>query len=114
VISDQRKWLTDARHHLEILHEHLSANSLDDQLVLDAAALRLTAAIDSVSRIPGEVRSGVIPESRWRAIKGMRNWIAHAYGFIDPSVLRRTLNYDVVELERYVRELLDAVATSGS
>lgn len=98
--------LADALGHLDVLKLHLASNGRDDQLVLDAAALRLSAAIECVALVSEERRTGVIDERSWRTIKSMRNRIAHAYEFMDPAVLRATFDSDVAGFERDVRRML--------
>jgi uncharacterized protein with HEPN domain len=98
--------LQDALAHLDVLRLHLGAADHDDQLVLDAAALRLSAAIESVALVSEERRRDVIDDRSWRTIKSMRNRIAHAYGFMDPAVLRTTFDRDVAGFERDVRRML--------
>lgn len=102
---DDAGWLDDAEAHLRVLREHLAAGVRDDQLVLDAAALRLSAVIDSVARVDDARRRAVIDDVSWRAIVGTRNRIAHGYGFIDPVVLRGVLETDLDELATYLAAL---------
>lgn len=101
-----RELLVDAARHREVLRQHLDRNDVDDQLVLDAAALRLSAAIDRVASIAESLRRRTISDQQWRAIRGMRNRMAHAYGFMDPAVLWSTLVADVAQFEADVHELI--------
>jgi uncharacterized protein with HEPN domain len=103
-----RDWIEDAASHLDILENHLRS-SADSGLVLDAAAMRLSAAIDSVAQVTDSVRSGVIPDSQWRRIKGTRNRIAHEYGFVDRDVLRAILQKDVAAFAGQVAQLRSAI-----
>ena len=105
-----RARLQDAAEHLVVMHQHLAETGADDQLVIDAAALRLSAAIDSVASVPDTLRQKVITDDSWRAIKGMRNRIAHAYAFFDPAVLRSTLDRDVTGFEADVHRLIALTA----
>ncbi|HEU4808775.1 MAG TPA: HepT-like ribonuclease domain-containing protein [Homoserinimonas sp.] len=102
-----RQELLEAVRHLEVVRGHLAQSTADDQLVLDAAALRLSAAIDSVSRVPDELRRQVLEDSAWRAIEGMRNRLVDAYSFIDAAVMRTALARDIKKLEADIRLLLD-------
>lgn len=103
-----RDWVEDAASHLEIVRTHLLA-SADSQLVLDAAAMRLSAAIDSIAHVSESVRATVIADPLWRRIKGTRNRIAHEYGFVDRDVLRTILERDVATFAAQVAQLRDAV-----
>ncbi|MGB3909911.1 MAG: HepT-like ribonuclease domain-containing protein [Pseudolysinimonas sp.] len=102
-----RDWIADAASHLEIVAAHLQATA-DSQLVLDAAALRLSAAIDSVAHVSEPLRASVIPDPLWRRIKGTRNRIAHEYGFVDRDVLRTILEKDVAAFAAQVAQLRTA------
>ncbi|RFA10023.1 hypothetical protein B7R54_13020 [Subtercola boreus] len=104
-----RECLQDALDHLTVLQAHLAESDRDDQMVMDAAALRLSAAIDSVALVSEETRKGAIDGSSWRLIKSMRNRIVHAYGFMDPAVLRATFDDDIGGFERDVRRLLETL-----
>jgi uncharacterized protein with HEPN domain len=107
VTRTEAEFLADAAQHLQVLKQHLSITGVDDQLVLDAAALRLSAAIESISNVSDTLRSKGIPEHEWRAIRGMRNRIAHAYGFMDPAALRKTLRADVAKFEADIHKLIE-------
>jgi uncharacterized protein with HEPN domain len=109
VKHSSREWLLDALQHLSILRRYLDSSSADEGMLLDAAALRLSSAIESVSHIPEGVRREVIPDELWRTIKGLRNRIAHAYGFTSPVKLRQTVIEDVADFEASVRRLLEQV-----
>ena len=102
-----RDWIEDAVSHLEIVRSHLHA-AADSQLVLDAAAMRLSAAIDSVAHVSEPVRAAVIPARLWRRIKSTRNRIAHEYGFVDRDVLRTILERDVAAFAAQVEQLRTA------
>jgi uncharacterized protein with HEPN domain len=104
VRRSDRDRIEDAAAHLELVTAHLQAVA-DSQLALDAAATRLSAAIDSVAHVSDPVRACVIPDPLWRRIKGTRNRIAHEYGFVDRNVLRAILEKDVAAFAAQVAEL---------
>jgi uncharacterized protein with HEPN domain len=97
--------LDDALTHLRVLHEHLMLTEAHDQVVLDAAALRLSASMECVGQVSDKLRTTVIDERTSRAVRGMRHRIAHAYAFVDPAVLRSTLKGDVAGFHDDVRRL---------
>lgn len=101
-----RKVIEEALEHLEVLHRHLSQRETDRQIVVDAAAMRLSAAIDSISKVSEELRQSVMSEQVWRDIKSMRNRIAHAYGAIDSSILDATFERDIEPFETDIRRML--------
>ncbi|WP_277207890.1 HepT-like ribonuclease domain-containing protein [Isoptericola croceus] len=90
-----RQHLDDAMTHLEALNAHASRSDVSDEIVVDACALRLSAAIDAVSQVPATIRAAHIDDAEWRAIRGMRNRIAHADAIVDPAVVRQSIAEDV-------------------
>ncbi len=67
--------LTDALQHLEALQDY-AARGLDDQLVVDAICMRLSAAIEVLAGLDSDVRDRLFGED-WPLMWGMRNRIAH-------------------------------------
>lgn len=102
-----KKVVEEALEHLDVLHRHPSQQDSDRQLVVDAAAMRLSAAIDSISRVSEELRQSVMSEQVWRDIKSMRNRIVHAYGAIHSSILDSTFERDVEPFEDDIRRMLN-------
>jgi uncharacterized protein with HEPN domain len=58
------------------------------QLVAEALLHRIGEA---VSRLPDEFTEGH-PDVAWRQMKGMRNVVAHQYGFVDYRIIWRALD----------------------
>ena len=102
----EQEWLLDALGHIDTLKRYIAGDNPDRELVLDAAALRLSAAIDSVARIPEVQRQSVMSDVLWREIKGVRNHIAHGYGFADRTELYNVIIDDVTEFESCIRVML--------
>lgn len=75
------------------------------QLIAEALLHRIGEA---VSRLP-ETLITAHPEVKWRMIKGMRNIVAHEYGFIDYRIvwraLQESLPRDVEAMERILDSL---------
>lgn len=42
----------------------------------------------------------------WKMIREMRNWLAHAYGEIDESILWETVTSEIPVLHRFCEEML--------
>lgn len=104
-----REHLGDALTHIDALTGHASRSDIDAEIVVDACALRLSAAIDAVSQVPNDLRSSHIDEPEWRTIRGMRNRIAHAYAIVDPAVVRQTIADDVAGFRESVSAMLASV-----
>lgn len=103
----EREWLLDALGHLDTLNRYVAGDNTDRELVLDAAPLRLSAAIDSVARIPEEQRQRVMSDALWREIKGVRNHIAHGYGYADRAAFYNVVIDDVADFESCIRTMLE-------
>lgn len=41
----------------------------------------------------------------WRQIRGMRNFVAHEYGNLDPDVVRYTANEGIAELKAFCEKM---------
>lgn len=102
-----RELLADAMDHLDMLHRHLERTDLDEQLVADAVALRLAAAIESVARISRERRDEAFGDE-WPLIWATRNRIAHGYAYIDLGMIAATIENDIPGFEATIRRLHDA------
>lgn len=103
---------TGALEHLQILAEHLTGRSLDDRLVLDAVCLRLSAAIEELSRLPADRRTILFGDD-WHAMWAVRNRIAHAYLRIDAGLLRRVVDDRVPALTRLLEAALAGKESAG-
>jgi uncharacterized protein with HEPN domain len=98
--------ITQAQLHLDSLTHHLSLDDPDPQQLLDGAALRLSAIIDCLNQLGSEIREEVISPGVWAAMKGLRNRLVHAYGFIDSEALLLTIVNRTPELAQYLDELM--------
>jgi uncharacterized protein with HEPN domain len=98
--------VSQAQQHLDSLIHHLSLDDPDPQLLLDGAALRLSAIIECLNQLSPEFREDVISPGVWSAMKGLRNRLAHAYGFIDSDALFQTITNRTPEIAQYLDALL--------
>lgn len=95
--------LEEALSHLQLAVEY-ATRDLDQQMVLDAASMRLAAGIDALFRLESHTRNDLFGQE-WKAMWGMRNRIAHGYLLVDSSIVRQTL---VVELPDLVERISQA------
>lgn len=93
----------DALDHLEILKRHLDRADIADEIVADAVSLRLSAAIEAVSETTAEFRDRIFGDD-WTMIWATRSRIAHGYAYIDLSVITATVEQDLPDFERKLRE----------
>ncbi len=90
---DPRDVLGEARTHLALMQRHASGD-LDDQLVIDAVCMRLSAGLETLARLDPAVRDRLFGDA-WPLMWGMRNRIAHGYLAVDAAIVRRTLEHDI-------------------
>lgn len=86
--------VAEALFHIEILENHQTLGSYEDDLVADAVNLRLSAAIEAISQATPEFRDRYFP-GQWHEMKALRNLISHGYLFIDNAVVKSTLERDL-------------------
>lgn len=71
---------------------------------------RLRLAVERLLEIVGEAAGGLSEEARagipfdWRAVRGLRNVIAHQYGAIDPDQLHRVVKARLPALVAAIRK----------
>ena len=88
--------LRDARTHFSLMYQHARGN-LDDQLVIDAVCMRLSAGVEALSGLDVASRDRLFGDA-WPLMWGMRNRIAHGYLLVDADIVRRTLEHDIPPL----------------
>ena len=79
MIDKDQRHVESALHHLDVLKSYLEQGTMDDPVLFDAV---------------------------WKAIWSTRNRIAHAYEYIDPQLIRSTVESDLVHYEDALRGLL--------
>lgn len=84
----------------------------DEMLRLAAEALTHRVG-EAVARLSADVQLDH-PEVPWRAIKGMRDLVAHDYGRIDHVVVWNALDRDFPQLSRRIREILTLIEARES
>ena len=84
--------LREAQTHFALMVQHARGN-LDDQLVIDAICMRLSAGVEALARLDTATRDRLFGDA-WPLMWGMRNRIAHGYLLVDTDIVRRTLEHD--------------------
>ena len=101
----------DALALFEIMQSH-AEQDLNDQLVIDAVCMRLSAGIEALAALdPTELQS--LFGADWSLMWGMRNRIAHGYLLVDPTIIRATLTHDVPSIMHRIRRALNTAAIDG-
>ena len=86
-----------------------SHTGVDDDLAalaFDALLYDLVVIGEAVNALPADVLDA-FPAVPWRAIVGMRNFLAHAYFDVDIDVIRATVDEPVALLVAACRSWLD-------
>lgn len=97
--------LRDALAHFEILQSQ-AKQDLEEQLVIDAVCMRLSAGIEALAALDPNVREEMFGEV-WPLMWGMRNRIAHGYLLVDTTIIRQTLIHDAPSIMSRIRLRVD-------
>lgn len=97
--------MTEALFHLRQARRY--RRSPVNDMTVDAMAMRLSAAIDTLSRLDSQLVTQLFGDD-WDLMRRMRNRIAHGYILIDPDVVCRTIDTDLPEIIADLEEWLDA------
>jgi len=94
----------DALTHLEMAQAY-GEQYLDDQLVIDAVCMRLSAAIETLAALD-QPKLDELFGADWPLMWGMRNRIAHGYLLVDADIIRETLRSDVPKIAERIRSAI--------
>ena len=75
------------------------------QVVTDAVALRLAAAVDVLTNLDAAMRDRVA-DGAWEQMRGMRNRIARGYASVSPAIVRATVDSELEPLIQRITHLL--------
>jgi uncharacterized protein with HEPN domain len=91
---------------IAVIRQHLARGGLSDGLVFDAVRVRLIEIGEAVKALPKELldREPSIP---WDQVAGMRDRLAHRYFDTSHAILQATVDHDLPELDRAVRNLTE-------
>lgn len=95
---------------LEATGDHDRHSFEADDVLVHAVLMHLVIIGESASQLPQEVLDAS-PEIPWTQIRGMRNFIAHAYFAVDLDLIWRTVIGDLAPLAASLHELLDNLET---
>jgi len=108
VTRREQQRLADITVAVTAIRQHLARGGLSDGLVFDAVRVRLTEVGEAVKALPRELldREPAIP---WDQVAGLRDHLAHRYFDTSHAILQATIDHDLPELERAIRNLTDHV-----
>jgi uncharacterized protein with HEPN domain len=81
-------------------------------MAVDAVAWNFSVMGEASANIPEEVRQRH-PQVPWRKMRAMRNFLAHVYFGISPSVVWRTATEDLAPTAELLRDLLAKEGLAG-
>ena len=96
--------LRDALAHFETMLAY-AEHDLDDQLVIDAICMRLSAGVEALATLEPNVRDQLFGID-WPLMWGMRNRIAHGYLLVDTAIVRQTLAQDIPKIIDRIQDRL--------
>lgn len=82
-----------------------SEDVFGDEMRFDAVLFDLQVIGEAIKKLPGDFRQRH-PQVAWRAIAGMRDFVAHAYFALDRDILWGAIQGDIPRLHEQVREIL--------
>lgn len=97
--------LREALAHLTPLRGYAQGD-LQDQLVLDAICMRLSASIEASARLGPHDLDRLFGDE-WSEMWGMRNRIAHGYLLVNTAIVRQTVDDDVPRIAAAITADLD-------
>ena len=96
--------LRDALAHFEIVLAY-AEHDLDDQIVIDAICMRLSAGVEALATLEPNVHDRLFGAD-WPLMWGMRNRIAHGYLLVDTAIVRQTLAQDIPKIIDRIQDRL--------
>ncbi|NNG37041.1 HepT-like ribonuclease domain-containing protein [Nakamurella aerolata] len=106
ILVDMLRFADEIDEYVVTLGEENFYTSRPTQLVAEALLHRLGEAVARLDRqVPRFIASH--PEIEWGKMKGMRNIVAHEYGFIDYRIVWRALTVALPRDVRAIRALLE-------
>ena len=99
------QWLNDVLVAIDAIGRHLQRGALSDPLVFDAVRVRLIEIGEAISHIDIRLLRQA-PEIEWRAIRDMRNHLAHNYFGTDELIIDEVVNQRLVPLAEAIKRIL--------
>ena len=115
IVEDALSQILDSIHNLEAWNESLTCvhdfhNTPEGFKTLAADCMLIEAIGESIKRIDERTNGQLLivrPEIPWKAVKGMRNHIAHGYFDINSEFVWDVIKNDLQPLKEAIQYLLD-------
>ena len=79
---------------------------IEDRAYFSAVSMCILQIGELANGLTEEFRIATKPEIPWSMIRGMRNWLAHAYTTMDESVIWETVQKDIPALLAFCDKML--------
>lgn len=103
--------LSEALHHFEYVDRYALLDLTSD-VVIDALALRLSAILDTLGRLPVGTLDDMFG-NLWPAMRGLRNRIAHGYLAVDREALHITIQDELPHVRSIIEHRLRQSTRGG-
>ena len=80
---------------------------ISDRAYYNAVSMSILQIGELANGLSEEFREKTKNDMPWGMIRGMRNWLAHAYSEADESILWETATNDIPSLAAFCERLLD-------
>jgi uncharacterized protein with HEPN domain len=107
--EDARQHLRDILESILLIEQFVAGMSFSDylqDLKTQAAVERKMLVISEAAIRPGEDAETLFPELAWRDIRGVGNWLRHAYDRVSPEIMWNTMRTDLPRLKEALGKAL--------
>ena len=80
---------------------------VSDRLYFNSVSMSILQVGELANGLSEEFRKETASEMPWGMIRGMRNWLAHAYGEIDEDMIWDTAVHDIPKVADFCRKKLN-------
>ena len=108
--KDGRAYFQDILNSIRLIEEFVLGMSFedfkDDEKTVAAVERKLLVISEAAIRL-GETAQELCPDTPWRDIRGLGNWIRHQYGDVDSGKVWEMVVQDVPPLKAAVTKVLE-------
>ncbi len=83
---------------------------ITDRAYFNAVSISVLQIGELANALSEEFRDSTNEKIVWKGIRGTRNWLAHAYGEVDESILWETVSNDIPALLKFCNSVLETDA----